>query len=455
MQAGDLEVASEFCRLVQTADLFEYLGVSAEDPTEEVLEALTRNRRRMQSMQNNPKFKDAARFLIKNYARLERVVVEPEAHLEAMRREREDEHIPMLVLALEAMMLDGRVTAEEEAFLRQASVRLGIRESRYEDILAEKVAEHGVLLEVSLHGSDMLTDAFGHEVTGVMPIPTASPEAARTERLRSASAKWWDKAFTRLLLECVPGGPGEMVDLYCRTGGSAVTLLPERPQLSWTGVDPRDERLEEASKSLTTQGLGRLSRITLLQGEPDALPVDSLSMDYVVAIRALANRVDTRPVFDEAWRVLRPGGRVIVAEPDGLAEAFYFRGPLWSYNAAFQAMSVEVDRRMAEGAHEAGRPGLTIGPTLPKRMAHAGFEPGQVRVHASHNLKPQRFDRLARRLRRYPTQLAQAWGLQDSLLLKAVLHEVDKLERELGEDAVGMAGHLLPIFLVVGAKEGG
>jgi SAM-dependent methyltransferase len=421
------------------------LGIPPETPEEQAREALAKKRQRMQGMQGNPKFKESASHLIKNFRRLERAVSRPRAHLDAMRRERERERIPMLELALEGVMADGRISVEEEAFLREACFQLGIREERYEEVLHQRVAERGVILEVGLH-------RHGPEVDG--DTLHVSPEAETTARLRGAEGYgWWDATFTRMLLECVPGGPGEMVDLYCRTGLSASTLLPERPQLTWLGVDPNPERLERAQQALAAQSARALARVTLTCGAPTALPIGAEAVDHALAIRALQNLPDTRPVFVEAWRVLRPGGTVIGAEPDGLAETFYFGGHLASYNAAFHRLLVEIDAAAAAGAHPLGRPGMTIGPTLHARMEAAGFSPGAVRVHASANLKPVPFARFAGRLRRYPQALAQAAGLADSELLRAVQAEVDALEARIPTDHVGMAGNVLPLFLVVGEKD--
>ncbi|HHO53464.1 MAG TPA: methyltransferase domain-containing protein [Deltaproteobacteria bacterium] len=432
MEPGDLEVASMFCRLVQTADLFEYVGLAPDAPLTEAVDALSKKRRRMQSMQANPKFKESATFLIKNYRRLERVLAEPQAHLAAMRLEREEEHVPMLMLALEGVLADGRVTAAEEAFLRQATLHLGISEERYAAVLAEALSARGIVLE----------------------SPGVSPEAQTTARLRGAEGHgWWDATFTRLLLECIPGGPGDLVDLYCRTGLSAATVLPERPQLSWTGIDRSRERLDAAGAALASRGDGTLSRITLRQGSPSAVPLEAGSMDYALVIRALANLSDTRPVFGEAWRILREGGRVIVVEPDGLMEAFYFGDNLARYNTAFRTLCLEVDARLGIGVDPMGRPGLALGPQLPSRLAAAGFTPGPARVHASNTLEPVAFGHLARRLRRYPQALARAAGLEDSPRVAAVLAEVDALEAAIGPGQVALGGHVLPLFLATGDKE--
>ncbi|MBX2797354.1 MAG: methyltransferase domain-containing protein [Myxococcales bacterium] len=444
LQPGDLEAASELCAIVQTADLFEYLGVSAEAEHEELLLALTRKRRRLQGMQGNPKFRESASFLIKNYRRLQRVLHHPDAHVRSMRSAREEEHVAMLHLALGGVLADGRLTVEEEAFLRQAAIQLGISEPRYEQELLASVADGDIVVEALLQPS-------AGDAQQLFP----SPQAARAARLQGAGIGWWDAAFTRLLLECIPGGPADLVDIYCRTGLSALTVLPERPQISWTGVDRKPARLEEARKRLSAQSAGTLSRITLREGRPHQLPIDNLSVDLALGIRALAHIDDTRTVFDEVWRILRPGGRFVMVEPDGLAETFYFEGPLSAYNAAFHALAVKADEALGRGSPAEGRPGLSIGPTLHRRMAHAGFEPGPTRVHATHNLKPRTFARVARRLRSYPTDLATASGLQESPLLSAVLGEVEALQSRIPEDAEGVGGHALPLFLVVGDKTEG
>ena len=443
MEAEDLEAASTFCQLVQSADLFEYLGVASDAKPEVLTEALNQQRRRMQSMQHNPKYADAARVLLRNFRRLERVLEEPQAHLADMRRIREDEHIPMLHLALQSVMADGRISMGEEAFLRQASLQLGISRERYEQELHAQVAEKGVLLELSPEANPQDSIADG--------IP--SPEALRTARLRGADGHgWWDASFTRLLLECIPGGPGSLIDVYCRTGLSASTILPERPQISWTGIDRSLNRLAEAREILSQQGAGTLSRVVLREGAADDLPIDNECMDYVLVIRALPNLHDTRPVIEEAARVLRPGGRIIVVEPDGLAETFYFRGPLQAYNEAFHALCVEVDQRLGTDVPALGRPGIAIGPTLPERLSAQGFTPGTVRVHASHNLKVRPLSRLSRQLRRYPTALAERVELTSSPLLKRVLNEVDSLERQFAAGEAGIGGHVLPLFVAVGDR---
>jgi SAM-dependent methyltransferase len=441
-----LDVAAAFCRLVQTEDLFQYLGLEKNCSAEEALAALSKKRKYMQGMQGNPKFKDSAKFLIKNYRALEEVLSKPSLHLDASRKAIEDAKLPMLEFALAGVLSDGVMSPQEEAFLRTVALELGISVATYEAVVSEKAAAAGVVVPFA-------DKRKGPMVEGAESI-AVSPEAEETARLRAAEGHgWWDATFTRLLLEAIPGGPGEMVDVYCRTALSALTLLPERPQLTWLGVDRSSERLAIARSELANQPAHMLERVTLTTGDPHTLPIAAESVDYVLAIRALAHQPDTRVFFAEASRVLRPGGRLLVAEPDGFAETFHFDGHLVAYNTAFRDLCVAADKHLSRGGESLGRPGLSIGSTLFERMGHAGLQPTKVWVHASNNLAPRPFGRMARRLRKYPEAVARAVGLDGSEEMKRVHAAVDELEARIPRDKVGMSGHVLPMILAVGEKD--
>ncbi len=453
----DLQKASEFCKLVEATHLLEYLGVPADATSDEAKEALKKMRTRMQSMQSNPKYKTVAMALIKNFRALDRVLDDPNAHLQQARLEKEAQQLPTLEIAVDAVLASGTLTEAEVDYVREQAMKLGISEARYDQVLREKSKAAGVPLPGGEAGAGAPPawaggPTFSSEDDSGAPAGAVTAEERR--KLKGAAGHgWWDAAFTSLLLGTIPGGPGDMVDIYCRTALSAVTLLPERRQLSYLGVDRNPERVQASWEAARQFG----SRAKFEVGEPHQLPLEDQSVDYVLGIRALANLPDTATVFNDAYRVLRPGGRMIVAEPDGLAEVFMFDGHLWEYNHAFHRLTRRIDD-LAGGpgmmAGSIGKPGIALGPKLAQRMTLAGLTVSQIKVHASNNLRPRRFGKLAKMLRRYPLAMARAQGLEDgSDELMAIETAVRRLEERWSADAVGMGGHVLPMVLVVATKE--
>jgi ubiquinone/menaquinone biosynthesis C-methylase UbiE len=80
-------------------------------------------------------------------------------------------------------------------------------------------------------------------------------------------------------------------------------------------VDLQEEMVEALRGRARKAGL--LERIDLRLGQPDRLGVDDLegTVDLVVAIFCVHEMSDGDAFFTEAHRALRPGGRLIVAEP--------------------------------------------------------------------------------------------------------------------------------------------
>ena len=234
------------------------------------------------------------------------------------------------------------------------------------------------------------------------------------------------------------------------------TLLLEaekrRKNLTYLGIDRNPERIELARSTL--QGLGK--RVTLKVGQPAPLPLADESVDIVLAVRALQTRDDTRAVMQEAYRVLRVGGRCIVVEPDGLAEQFYFDGPLQGYTLAFRDLVTQAESIRARGQHDVppvGRGGMCLGPQLYARLRHAGFTPRELVVHSSQNLWEQPVQELVKRLRAYPRAIARAHGLgRRSPEWQAILQATVQIEQQAGPEAVGLGGNLLPLFIATGVK---
>jgi arsenite methyltransferase len=107
--------------------------------------------------------------------------------------------------------------------------------------------------------------------------------------------------------------PGaEVLDLGCGAGFD--TLLAARqvgPKGRVTGVDMTEAMLDKARLGASHLGL---ENVTLLRGFIEDIPVESESIDVVISNGVLNLCPDKLAVMREVHRVLRPGGRIQIAD---------------------------------------------------------------------------------------------------------------------------------------------
>jgi arsenite methyltransferase len=127
-------------------------------------------------------------------------------------------------------------------------------------------------------------------------------------------------ALTRRLADAMDLRPGQAVlDVASGVGTTAVLLARERA-VKVTGVDLGAVQVDQARAQAGQLGLEGVVRFEV--GDAEALPVDDESFDAVVCECALCTFPDKRTAAGEMARVLRPGGKVGIAdiwvEPDRL-----------------------------------------------------------------------------------------------------------------------------------------
>jgi SAM-dependent methyltransferase len=110
-----------------------------------------------------------------------------------------------------------------------------------------------------------------------------------------------------------PLHPGEQVlDLGSGAGtDSLVAAQMVGPEGRVTGIDMTPEMVERARASAAEMGVANAE---FVQGEAEVLPFADGSFDVVISNGVVDLIPDKDAVFAELWRVLRPGGRIQLAD---------------------------------------------------------------------------------------------------------------------------------------------
>jgi ubiquinone/menaquinone biosynthesis C-methylase UbiE/DNA-binding transcriptional ArsR family regulator len=142
---------------------------------------------------------------------------------------------------------------------------------------------------------------------------------ARVDRSRaffSEAATTWDEVRADLYGSGIVSFPllallepdWVVADLGCGTGQLAATLAPFVERV--VAVDRSPEMLDAARRRTG----GRLAGLDVRRGDLEALPLDHGEANLVVINLVLHLVLDPATVLEEAFRVLSPGGRIVIVD---------------------------------------------------------------------------------------------------------------------------------------------
>jgi demethylmenaquinone methyltransferase / 2-methoxy-6-polyprenyl-1,4-benzoquinol methylase len=138
--------------------------------------------------------------------------------------------------------------------------------------------------------------------------------------------KGWRK---KAIAEAAKISPKTILDVATGTGDLAIAAAGLKP-VKITGVDIAEQMLEVGRKKIAALNLEGL--ITLQAGDSEAMPFATGAYDVVMCAYGVRNFEHLEMGLTEMYRVLRPGGKVVILEfshPTGFPikqlYRFYFR----------------------------------------------------------------------------------------------------------------------------------
>ena len=123
----------------------------------------------------------------------------------------------------------------------------------------------------------------------------------------------------RLLKKIADDRPLRVLEVGCGRGGSTNLLLKYLPMSGIVATDIDPEQVEAARRRNTS------GQISYGWADHCQLPFSDNDFDLLVEFNVLHHVLDWKKAIDEAWRVLKPGGRWVIAgiTKEGLRDSLF------------------------------------------------------------------------------------------------------------------------------------
>ncbi len=184
---------------------------------------------------------------------------------------------------------------------------------------------------------------------------------------------WWNPDYLQLLARRLGlGDVRSVLDVGAGVGHWGTVLLPLlAPDANIVGVE-RDRRWVQRARERVTE-LGVAGRCRYVQGVAESLEFDAETFDLVTCQTLLIHVSDVPAVLSEMCRVLRPGGQLLVAEPNNLAGMLVADSTTADQPADERLERVAFALTCERGKAALGEGDNSVGDLLPGYFAQAGL----------------------------------------------------------------------------------
>ncbi len=149
-------------------------------------------------------------------------------------------------------------------------------------------------------------------------------DALTSYTLKHLRDRWWTTRWTHWVSSHLRCDPGErLVHVGCGNGEIDVALALATPCLDVVSIDLHPTRARH-TRELATE---LQARVRPLAGDLRALPLPPSSADAVLCIGVLQHLADPASAARSLAGLVRPGGRILVVEPDHEARYWFSAAP--------------------------------------------------------------------------------------------------------------------------------
>ncbi len=183
---------------------------------------------------------------------------------------------------------------------------------------------------------------------------------------------WWNADFLALIgRRWGLGSVRRVLDVGCGVGHWGRALMPHLPSTATlVGVDREPDWVVEATARAEVRGLAERTRY--VQGTVEALPFPDASFDLVTCQTVIMHLADPLAGLREMMRVLTPGGRMVLAEPNNRANAVVRLDA--DDPVEEQLALLDLELRAERGKMALGEGDNSIGERVPGLLAALGLE---------------------------------------------------------------------------------